>query len=98
MGTGTQMIFNHRETRSKVQEKEWAGKCVCNYCGLDLQTARPLPGEAHVYLYDFRTLSGAWAVGCRLHYLMYRQSDVLGTGRGQEYKRNDEGRFIKTRG
>lgn len=93
------MVFRHDEVKPiQTVPKVWTGECTCAYCGLDLQTARPMPGEADVYLYDFKTLRGSWATACRLHYLVYRHSMVLGTGKGQEYKRDAVGRFIKSRG
>jgi len=76
----------------------WNGRCKCNYCEIDLTTAKPLPGEADVYLYDFVTLRGPWAVGCKIHYHEHRRYNVLGTGKGQEYRRGDDGIFTKTRG
>lgn len=95
----TMNVFRHDEVKPiNATPKIWHGSCTCNYCGLDIATAKPAPGEADVFLYDFVTIHGPWAVGCRFHYLMYRGFLALGTGKGQEYKRNDQGVFIKTRG
>lgn len=33
--------------------------------------------------FDFRTLTGQWANACAPHYLEWRSSPMLGTGRGQ---------------
>lgn len=34
--------------------------------------------------YDFKTIHGPWAYGCRDDYLANRMYDSLGSGRGQE--------------
>jgi len=34
--------------------------------------------------YDFKTVMGPWGNGCEEHYLEYRESSTLGTGKGQK--------------
>lgn len=42
----------------------------CNFCGADAE-------------YDFKTVTGQWAFGCREDYEAYRLYANLGTGMGQ---------------
>ncbi len=92
------MIFTTDEMNPSQPRVEWTGKTHCDFCGENLSTTPPKVGKADVFLYDFATMHGPWAVGCIDHYLKWRASTFLGTGRGQEYKRTDNGTFIKTRG
>lgn len=34
--------------------------------------------------YDFRTMTGQWAYGCKGHWVLARMHTDLGTGKGQE--------------
>jgi hypothetical protein len=40
-------------------------------------------GECPKAEYDFRTMGGSWAFGCKNHYEQYRMYNELGMGKGQ---------------
>ena len=66
---------------------EWLGEHSCNYC----HKLEPL------YLYDAKTHDGRWALMCSWCFKDHNSSG-LGTGRGQCYKRQDDGRYLKVQG
>jgi hypothetical protein len=47
---------------------------------------------------DGRTRLGSWAVMNPANFARYGSSAGLGTGRGQRYKRQDDGRWLKVEG
>ena len=67
--------------------KKWYGDSHCYICGK----------ECEHYLYDGATKMGPWATMCRA--CMSKFGIGLGTGKGQEYLKNEEtGEFEKLRG
>ena len=67
--------------------KKWYGDLNCDICGK----------ECEHYLYDGVTKMGPWATMCRT--CMSKFGIGLGTGKGQEYLKNEEtGEFEKLRG
>ena len=67
--------------------KKWYGDLNCDICGK----------ECEHYLYDGVTKMGQWATMCRT--CMSKFGIGLGTGKGQEYLKNEEtGEFEKLRG
>lgn len=65
---------------------EWLGEDNCNVCSKYCSTT----------LYDAKTIYGHWATLCEDCFKLCGMR--LGTGFGQKYKRNSEGRLIKVEG
>jgi hypothetical protein len=71
----------------KAIAKMWTGDTRCNNCVAQIK------GK----LYDARvTRDGHWATLCERCFKQTRAS--LGTGRGQEYTQQSNGKFVKTAG
>lgn len=47
----------------------------CDFCRREEEK---VPGP-----YDFKTVMGPWAHGCERHWMEFRASETLGTGKGQ---------------
>lgn len=77
------------ETRQKTR-KSWMGSDPkCDFCGKEGKDDLPV-------FVDGKTQMGPWAMMCPTH---HRQHGLgLGTGRGQEYTREDDGVYYKTAG
>lgn len=60
---------------------------VCDLCGADIQSV----------VYDARDLSGTWGCFCP-ECFKHHTSGRLGTGYGQKYRRQPNGRFEKEAG
>lgn len=50
----------------------------CYFCKENAPDKKPA-----IARYDFQMVTGQWAYGCYIHYLMYRAHTTLGTGKGQ---------------
>lgn len=74
---------------TREQPVEWLGSIECDYCHKK--------GEELAYLYDAKTTDGPWATMCSWCFKEHNASG-LGTGRGQCYKRQDDGRYLKIQG
>jgi len=75
----------------KIGEKKpvyWLGPKKCDICKKDITDI----------LYDSKTRMGPWATMCSECYMKVRAYAGLGTGLGQKYQRQDDGRFLKIRG
>lgn len=49
-------------------------------------------------LYDAATTHGPWALMTEASYLHHRRYKELGTGRGQKYRLDETGRYVKVEG
>lgn len=66
----------------------WAGKPAEDDFGVAIQEV----------FYDARTTLGPWAIMAPSSWEQYRVSEKLGTGIGQKYRKQDDGRFLKVDG
>lgn len=69
-----------------IREVKWLGGHVCDICGRDC-------GD---FLVDGRTRGGPWSVMCDKCADMYGVG--LGLGRGQRYRKNESGDYVKVAG
>ena len=69
-----------------AKEVEWMGSTKCDYCNEEIKDD----------LYDAKTIYGPWATMCKEHFK--KLSCSIGPGKGQHYKKNEQGKFIKVEG
>lgn len=69
------------------REVEWTSSKKCDFCGTEIDDI----------LIDGRTKTGPWATMCSKCFKHYG-TGIFGTGFGQKYKKNSEGRFLKIEG
>ena len=69
-----------------AESKRWKGQTTCDLC----------KREKPATLYDAKTHFGPWGTLCRDCFVSHGVG--LGTGKGQEYRLNDDGKYLKTAG
>jgi hypothetical protein len=70
-----------------MADKYWTGKTSCNICNK----------QDPIVLFDARTARGPWALMCSLCFMLNTKGK-LGTGVGQKYVRQLDGRYLKVEG
>lgn len=66
----------------------WLSERVCDICH------QPIVDD----LYDAKTMMGPWGTLCQADYMKFRFFTMLGTGFGQHYKQQPDGKFLKVEG
>ena len=69
----------------------WARNPACDFC------RQEIPRNKGEVFYDAAMKKGPWAGMCVNHFHQYSRG-VLGTGFGQKYVCNEDGKFIKVEG
>lgn len=70
-----------------TKEVKWLGSRKCDFCHT----------ECRDDLYDARTVYGPWATMCAECFETYGAGN-LGLGRGQHYRKDRNGEFVKVEG
>jgi len=69
------------------KQVQWFGSKKCDICGIECEDE----------LYDAVTKYGPWATMCK-DCFKKESINKLGTGYGQHYVKNEEGKFMKVEG
>jgi len=94
-------ILAHPDQGIYADMSYWESKNVtCDSCGIECDDKETnYEEDGHTYLYDAKMLGGYWAVCCSECWENYGAAGHrLGTGLGQKYQLQDDGRFKKVQG